>query len=68
MFPWDPLEITIRNMVPSRIFSLGTLFLTVISRETKETIFYCTFFYRETAANSQENMVPQGSPGNICKK
>jgi hypothetical protein len=30
MFPYVPLEITVRNKVPARIFSLGTSFLTVI--------------------------------------
>jgi hypothetical protein len=33
-FPWVPLEITVRNNAPARIFSLGTLFLPAISRGT----------------------------------
>jgi hypothetical protein len=33
-FPYLPLEITVENKVHTRIFSLGTLFITVISRGT----------------------------------
>jgi hypothetical protein len=33
-FPYLPLEVTVRNKFPAIIFSLGTLFLTVISRGT----------------------------------
>jgi hypothetical protein len=29
-----PLEIAVKNKAPTRIFSLGTLFSTVITRET----------------------------------
>jgi hypothetical protein len=29
-----PMEITVKNEVPAGIFSLATIFLTVISRET----------------------------------
>jgi hypothetical protein len=33
------LEITVKNKVPARIFSLGNLFLTVISWEPRGTYF-----------------------------
>jgi hypothetical protein len=39
-FPWVPLEITVRNEVPARIFSLKTSFLTVIPRRILGIIFY----------------------------
>jgi hypothetical protein len=34
-FPQVPLEITVRTKVPAEKFSLGTLFLRVISRGSK---------------------------------
>jgi hypothetical protein len=33
-FPYVPQEITVKNRVSAKIFSLGTLFLTVISKGT----------------------------------
>jgi hypothetical protein len=38
-FPQVFLEITVRNKVPSKNILVGTLFLTVISREPRGTIF-----------------------------
>jgi hypothetical protein len=35
-----PLKITVRNTVPAKILSLGTLFPTDISRGTQGTIFF----------------------------
>jgi hypothetical protein len=35
---FDPLRITIRNMFPAGIFSLGTLILTVVPREARRII------------------------------
>jgi hypothetical protein len=33
-FAYLPLEINVRNEIPGRIFSMGTIFVTVISRGT----------------------------------
>jgi hypothetical protein len=43
MVPCVPLEITFRNVVPSKNSHAETLFLTVISRETKENPIFHEF-------------------------
>jgi hypothetical protein len=40
MVPLGFLEITVKNEVPTRMFLLGTLFLTVISRKPGELVSY----------------------------
>jgi hypothetical protein len=37
---WVPLEITVRNEVPSENIPAGTSFLTGFSKGTKKNIFY----------------------------
>jgi hypothetical protein len=62
------LEITVRNEVPARIFSMGTFFLIVISRGTYASLFYFTHFYWEPFFQEVilKNMIPLGSYENNC--
>jgi hypothetical protein len=47
-----PREISVENKALTRIFYLGTSISTVISRETKGTKYYCTYFYWEPVFSS----------------
>jgi hypothetical protein len=43
--PHVPLETTVKNKVLAGIFPLGTSFLAIISRGTRENLIYCPYFY-----------------------
>jgi hypothetical protein len=62
------LEMTVRNMGPARIFSLGTIILTVIPEEPRGTYFIAristgSHFFQ---ALNLKNIVPLTFPGNNC--
>jgi hypothetical protein len=44
MVPLGFLEITVKNEVPTTMFLLGTLFLTVISRETWRNLLHIIYY------------------------
>jgi hypothetical protein len=58
-------EITIRNKVPERIFSLGLYFLQVFPGEPMGTIFFVNEFLGKNAP-SRNTCYKRGSPENTC--
>jgi hypothetical protein len=63
------LEITVGSVAPAGIFSLKTLFLTVICRGTLVNLLYCTYSYWEPFFEQQilKNMVSQVLPEIIVR-
>jgi hypothetical protein len=59
------MEITVRNYVPTRIFSLETLFLTFFQGNLGEPILLHVFLLGAFFSSEQSSM-KYGSPGNNC--
>jgi hypothetical protein len=59
------LEITVKNKVLTRIFSMGTIYLTDIPEESKGTILYWELVARKKAP-SRNTCKKYGSPGYLA--
>jgi hypothetical protein len=57
-----PLEITVKNEVPTRIFSMATIFLTVISRETYGNQILLHIFLLKPVFSSNQLSINNGFP------